>query len=62
MTIFNNLQNNPYRDVVFNNAKEKLLVKHVGQPEEIAEAYLFAMKCTYLTGQSIVVDGGSVII
>lgn len=24
---------------------DKLLVKHVGEPDEVAEAYLFAMKC-----------------
>ncbi|CAE6351219.1 unnamed protein product [Rhizoctonia solani] len=34
-------------------------VGHIGKPEELAEAYLFAMKCTYLTGQVLVVDGGA---
>jgi NAD(P)-dependent dehydrogenase (short-subunit alcohol dehydrogenase family) len=37
-------------------------VKHVGTPEEVAEAYVFAMKCSYLTGQSICVDGGLTIV
>ncbi|KAF8598539.1 NAD(P)-binding protein [Ceratobasidium sp. AG-I] len=38
----------------------KLLVGHVGTPEEVAEAYIFAMKCQYLTGQVIIVDGGGI--
>jgi len=37
---------------------KSLLVKHVATPEEIAEAYLFTMKCGYITGQRIEVDGG----
>ncbi|KAJ1305395.1 hypothetical protein OPQ81_000410 [Rhizoctonia solani] len=39
-----------------------LLVGHVGTPDELAEAYIFAMKCTYLTGQVILVDGGQVLV
>ncbi|KAL5489725.1 hypothetical protein ACEPAI_4557 [Sanghuangporus weigelae] len=35
-----------------------LLVQHIGQPDEVAEAYLFCMKCQYITGQRIEVDGG----
>ncbi|KAL5524400.1 hypothetical protein ACEPAF_9540 [Sanghuangporus sanghuang] len=35
-----------------------LLVQHIGQPDELAEAYLFCMKCRYITGQRIEVDGG----
>ncbi|KAF8594249.1 NAD(P)-binding protein [Ceratobasidium sp. AG-I] len=40
----------------------KLPVGHVGTPEEVAEAYIFAMKCQYLTGQNIIVDGGGVLV
>ena len=32
------------REKMMNDAAEALLVKHVAEPEEIAEAYLFAMK------------------
>ena len=32
------------REKLFAEAAEALLVKHVAQPDEIAEAYLFAMK------------------
>ncbi|KZW00447.1 short-chain dehydrogenase/reductase SDR [Exidia glandulosa HHB12029] len=37
---------------------ENTLVKHVGLPHEVAEAYLFLMKCGYITGKTIGVDGG----
>ncbi|KDQ15009.1 hypothetical protein BOTBODRAFT_32010 [Botryobasidium botryosum FD-172 SS1] len=37
------------------------LVKRIANPEEIAEAYVFAMKCSYFTGQVIEVDGGAVL-
>ncbi|QRV95199.1 Enoyl-(Acyl carrier protein) reductase [Ceratobasidium sp. AG-Ba] len=41
--------------------RRKSLVGHIGTPEEVAEAYVFAMKCQYLTGQVITVDGGGVL-
>ncbi|KZP00551.1 NAD(P)-binding protein [Calocera viscosa TUFC12733] len=34
------------------------LVRHVAQPEELADAYLFCMKCTNITGITLDVDGG----
>ncbi|KAF8575318.1 NAD-binding protein [Ramaria rubella] len=46
---------------MFAEAAEKLLVRHVAEPAEIAEAYLFVMKCAYITGQRIEVDGGFVL-
>jgi NAD(P)-dependent dehydrogenase (short-subunit alcohol dehydrogenase family) len=42
----------------FKPLTDTLLLKRMGTPEETAEAYLFAMKCGYLTGQTIRVDGG----
>ncbi|GAB1522810.1 hypothetical protein RhiTH_005934 [Rhizoctonia solani] len=50
------------KEQFFKLQREKLPVGHVGTPEEVAEAYIFAMKCTYLTGQVIVVDGGGVLV
>ncbi|CAE6480136.1 unnamed protein product [Rhizoctonia solani] len=41
---------------------KSLPVGHVGTADELAEAYIFAMKCTYLTGQVILVDGGQVLV
>ncbi|CAE6442149.1 unnamed protein product [Rhizoctonia solani] len=46
----------------FKTQQEKLPVGRVGTPEEVAEAYIFAMKCTFLTGQVITVDGGGVLV
>lgn len=62
--IFNWAQNTPpaVREAIFSQARETLPVKHVGTPEEIAEAYIFAMKCAYFTGQSIVLDGGHMLL
>jgi len=37
------------------------LVQHVAKPDEIADAYLFCMKCTNLTGQTIDVEGGKLL-
>jgi len=50
------------RNAIFEKAQKTLLVGHVGNPEEVAEAYIFAMKCQYLTGQVITVDGGGVLV
>jgi len=43
---------------MFDAAAKTLPVKHVADADEIAEAYLFCMKCSYITGQRIEVDGG----
>lgn len=47
------------------NVKETIIQKtlaqpvpHIGTPDEAGEAYAFAMKCSYLTGQTMIVDGG----
>jgi NAD(P)-dependent dehydrogenase (short-subunit alcohol dehydrogenase family) len=36
-----------------------LPVQRVGQPQDVAAAYLFSMENAYLTGQVLIVDGGS---
>jgi len=41
---------------------EKLLVGRVGEAREIAQTYLYLMKNNYSTGQSVIVDGGTVLI
>lgn len=33
----------------------------IGQPDEVAEAYLYLMKAGYTTGQALMVDGGSMV-
>ncbi|KAL5489714.1 hypothetical protein ACEPAI_4546 [Sanghuangporus weigelae] len=47
------------RNNIFEESAKTLLVQHVAEPDEIAEAYLFCMKCQYITGQRIEVDGGA---
>jgi len=34
------------------------LIPRIADPAEVAQAYLYAMKCTYITGQVLKVDGG----
>jgi NAD(P)-dependent dehydrogenase (short-subunit alcohol dehydrogenase family) len=46
------------REAFYKSIVDNQPVKHAGTPEECAEAYIFAMKCSYLTGQTITVDGG----
>lgn len=50
------------REEVFRTLSERLPVRHIAEPEEIAEAYLSFMRNPYATGQSLVVDGGAVLI
>ena len=46
------------REALYRQTAERLPVNHVGQVEEIAEAYLYLMRQTYGTGQVLRVDGG----
>jgi hypothetical protein len=41
----------------FDHVGRQLPACHVGTPADLAEAYLFAMTCTYLTRAVIDVDG-----
>jgi len=42
-------------------AAKEILVRRIGKPEDVAEAYLFLMKCGFITGQTIEVDGGQLL-
>ncbi|PPQ88860.1 hypothetical protein CVT25_009586 [Psilocybe cyanescens] len=46
------------KDSMVKAFNEKVLLKRAGEPSECAEAYLFVMKCGYITGQNIYVEGG----
>jgi NAD(P)-dependent dehydrogenase (short-subunit alcohol dehydrogenase family) len=50
------------REALYRQMDEKLLVGHVGESEEIAQAYIYLMCQTYGTGQTIVVDGGGALV
>jgi len=47
-----------FKEGMFKGASARTLVKRVGQPEDTAEAYLFLMKCGYITAETINVNGG----
>jgi NAD(P)-dependent dehydrogenase (short-subunit alcohol dehydrogenase family) len=50
------------RAQMFRDAAAKLPVGHVAGPAEIAEHYLSFMRGRYVTGQSLIVDGGGVLV
>lgn len=50
------------QDGMFNFFSEKLPVKYVAGPDDIALTYLHLMKQPYCTGQAVVVDGGYVLV
>jgi len=59
--LWNNM-NKQDREALFENMGNHLLVGRVGEACEIARAYLFLMQEGYSTGQTVVVDGGAVLI
>lgn len=50
------------REALYQNVSAALPVGHVGEVEEIAEAYLYLMRQSYGTGQVVTVDGGNVLV
>lgn len=50
------------REAMFREVGARLPVGHVGEPDQLAEAYLFFMQNDFTTGQAVVVDGGGVLV
>ena len=50
------------REDLYESVGKSLLVGRVGEAGEIARAYLFLMEEGYSTGQTVVVDGGAVLV
>lgn len=50
------------RAAMYDAAAAALPVGRVGEPDDLAEAYLYLMRQRFCTGQSIVVDGGAVLV
>lgn len=50
------------REAFFSQVGSKLLTGKVGDPKDLAEAYLYLMRGSFTTGQIIVVDGGSLVV
>ena len=50
------------REQLFETVGNSLPVGRIGEPHDIAQAYLFLMQEGYSTGQIVVVDGGTVLV
>ena len=50
------------RNRLFEKAAQMLPVGRVGEPEDLAETYLYLMREGFSTGSMIVVDGGGVLV
>ena len=50
------------REQLFESVGKRLPVGRVGEAHDIAQAYLFLMKEEFCTGQTVVVDGGTVLV
>jgi NAD(P)-dependent dehydrogenase (short-subunit alcohol dehydrogenase family) len=50
------------REAMYRAAGQKLPVGRVGEPDDLAQAYLYLMREGFSTGQVIVVDGGAVLV
>ena len=50
------------RNNLYKNVGDALLVKRVGEAEEVAQTFLYLIKQQFGTGQNIIVDGGTVLV
>jgi len=50
------------RDELFQQVTRNSLVKRVGQPDDVAEGFLYLMKQRNGTGQSLLIDGGAALV
>src|SRR5580698_819926 len=50
------------REQLYESVGKSLPVGRVGEPHDIAQAYLFLMQEEFSTGQTLVVDGGTVLV
>jgi NAD(P)-dependent dehydrogenase (short-subunit alcohol dehydrogenase family) len=52
----------PERERLFESVGKSLPVGRVGEAHDVAQAYLFLMQAGFSTGQTVVVDGGTVLV
>jgi NAD(P)-dependent dehydrogenase (short-subunit alcohol dehydrogenase family) len=50
------------REAMFRDAASKLLTGRVGEPAQIAEAYIYLLENDFTSGQTLVIDGGGVLV
>jgi NAD(P)-dependent dehydrogenase (short-subunit alcohol dehydrogenase family) len=60
--LFDTIGGGGMRDQLTELFKEKTLLKKVGKPEDMAEAYLYLMRDTFVTGTTLLSDGGYVLV
>lgn len=50
------------RNAFYDQVALALPVSHVGEPEQVAQTYIYLMKQPFVTGQILVTDGGAVLV
>lgn len=50
------------RKKFYQSVGDSLPVKRVGQPEDIGQTFVFLMKQSFATGQTFIIDGGTVLV
>jgi NAD(P)-dependent dehydrogenase (short-subunit alcohol dehydrogenase family) len=50
------------REALYRQMAERLLVRHAGETEEVAQSYLYLMRQTFGTGAVLRVDGGGALV
>jgi NAD(P)-dependent dehydrogenase (short-subunit alcohol dehydrogenase family) len=49
------------RESLYASEARRLPVGHIADPQEIAEGYLYLMRQTFVTGQTLAIDGGGLL-
>ena len=52
----------PERERLYESVGKSLPIGRVGEAHDVAQAYLFLMQAGYSTGQTVVIDGGRVLV
>jgi hypothetical protein len=50
------------REGMYDDVAASVLVGHVGETDEIAQAFLYCMTQSFATGSVLTVDGGAVLV
>ncbi len=50
------------REGLYEHVRQSVLVKRVGEPEDVAEGFVYLMKQKNGTGQTLVIDGGALLV
>lgn len=50
------------RSTLYANTANSLLVKRVGESEDVAKGFLYLINQTFATGQTLVIDGGALLV